>query len=382
MKVSRKARNNKVFGFNFSEPSRYGDRLLMLAIFGLCAIGVLMVFSSSFVKAFETYRDPYFFIKQHFLRLGIGMLLFFVACSVDYHRLRHWSVFPLLLCIFALILVLFTGSGVNRWLTISGVRLQPSEFARIALIVYIADWCSRNSTYLRESYKAFLFVIVIIGITAGLVVIEPSYSVAVMIIISAGMVVFLAGSKLLHLFSILIPAIPAVAYLAIAEPYRLKRVLSFLNPVGDPLGDGYQSLQSKIAVGSGKIWGLGFGMSGQKSHFLPEAHCDFIFSILCEERGFIGAVVTIILFILFIWRGIRIAVTAPDQFGYLLAGGLTMSVSLLALVNIAVTLGVLPVTGLPLPFISYGGSALIANLIACGLILSVSRQAELSRKGK
>lgn len=347
----------------------------MLALLGLCVVGVLMVFSSSFVKAFETYRDPYFYLKQHLIRLAIGSFLFMLAYRIDYHRLQHISVVPLLICLLALIWVLFAGSGVNRWLYVFGVRLQPSEFARVALVVYLADWITRHGKVYRDSWKAYLFALALLIVISGLVVVEPSYSAAAMIAISAGAVLVLAGTKWRYLFATLLPVVPMAAYLGISQPYRLTRWLSFLNPAGDPLGSGYQSLQSKIAVGSGQIWGLGFGMSGQKSHFLPEAHCDFIFSILCEERGFIGAILVIFLFILFLWRGIKIALNAPDQFGYLLASGLTISIAVIAFVNIAITVGLLPVTGLPLPFISHGGSALIANLTACGIILNVSRHA-------
>ncbi len=371
--MARNIHNNKVLGFGFDDSEGHGDRLFMLALFGLCAVGVLLVFSSSFVKAFETYRDPYFFLKNHLYRLGIGLALCFAAYRLDYRRLHRWSIIPLLIAVAALIWVLFAGSGINRWITILGVRLQPSEFARIALVIYLADWSSRNAQRLQESYKAFLFMIAFIAIIAGLVVIEPSYSAAAVIVISAGLVLFLAGAKWLHLSSVLIPAIPIALVVAVLKSYRLDRVLSYFNPADDPLGAGYHLLQSKIAVGSGKLWGLGFGMSGQKFHFLPEAHCDFIFSILCEERGFIGAILVIFLFVLLLWRGIRIALKCPDQFGFLMAAGLTLSISILAFVNIAVTIGVLPVTGLPLPFISYGGSALIANLIACGVILNISQ---------
>jgi cell division protein FtsW len=347
----------------------------MLALLGLCVVGVLMVFSSSFVKAFETYRDPYFYLKQHLVRLAIGSFCFMLAYRIDYHRLQRISILPLLICVIALIWVLVAGTGIRRWLNVFGVLLQPSEFARIALIVYLADWIARNAKEFRTSFKAYGFTLIMIVIVSGLVVIEPSYSAAAMIAASAGAVLVLAGTKWRYLLATLFPIVPVAAHLGISQPYRLTRWLSFLDPGSDPLGSGYQSLQSKIAVGSGQIWGLGFGMSGQKSHFLPEAHCDFVFSIFCEERGFIGAVFVLFLFIIFLWRGIKIAMQSPDQFGYLLASGLTLSIALLAFVNIGVTLGLLPVTGLPLPFISYGGSALIANLTACGIIMNVSRHA-------
>lgn len=375
--MPKKSVKNSVLGFSLSDaPSRHGDRLFTFALIGLCVTGVLMVYSSSFYKAFDLYRDPYHFLKEHLIRLGIGSCLFLIAYRFDYHWLRRWSILPLFLCTVALIGVLFTGEGVNRWVTIAGVRLQPSEFARIALIVYMADWCSRNTKKLRESFNSFLFMCLSVVLVSGLVMVEPSYSAAVMIFVSGGILLVLAGARWLHIFAVLLPALPLTVYMAFAQPYRLKRLLAYLNPLADPLGAGYQINQSKIAVGSGQLWGFGFGMSGQKFHFLPEAHCDFIFSILCEERGFIGGFIVILLFVVLVWRGMRIAARSPDPFGFLLAGGLTVSIALFAAVNIAVTLGVFPVTGLPLPFISYGGSALIANLIACGIILNVSRHTD------
>lgn len=375
--MSSRVRRSRVLSLDARQPgSCRGDRLFILTVVGLCATGILMVYSSSFHKAFETYRDPFFFLKEHLVRLGIGSLLFLLAYHVDYHRLRRLSLLPFLIGLALLVWVLISGSGVHRWLTISGVTLQPSEFARLALIVYLADWCSRNSRRLQQSWSGFLFTALLIAATAGLVMVEPSYSAAVMILASGGLLLVLAGVRWRYLFTVLLPAGPLALYLAIVEPYRLKRILSFMDPLSDPQGAGYHALQSKIAVGSGQIWGVGFGLSGQKFHFLPEAHCDFVFSILCEERGFIGAVFVLALFTIFVWRGIRIAMRAPDQFGFLLVGGLVLSIALFALVNIAVTLAVLPVTGLPLPFISYGGSALIANLIACGIILNVSRHTD------
>jgi len=378
--MSNKAGESKIFGLSISESSGHGDRLFMLALAGLCITGILMVFSSTFFKAFEAYRDPYFFLRQHLYRFGIGLALCIAAYRFDYRNLKRWSIIPLFLAVVALIWVLFSGDAVNRWITILGIRLQPSEFARIALVIYLADWCSRNQKRLHESYKAFLFTMAIVVIVAGLVVIEPSYSAASVIALSAGIVLYLAGARWHHMGSVLLPALPVGLYVATLKSYRISRVLSFLDPASDPQGSGYQSLQSKIAVGSGKIWGLGFGMSGQKFHFLPEAHCDFIFSILCEEKGFIGAIVIILLYVIFLWRGINIALKCPDQFGFLLAAGLSISISVLAFINIAVTLGVLPVTGLPLPYISYGGSALIVNMVAAGIILNISRHNTSARR--
>jgi len=367
-------KQNQVVGFNFDDPvNPFGDRLFLIAVIGLLAWGVLMVFSSSFFMAFETYRDPYYFLRQHLVRLIAGVILMIFAFKIDYRRFHFFSLIALFAGLLALAAVMFNGASVHRWLSIAGIRIQPSEFARIALILYLADWCGRNSSRMKESFTGFLIPLIWLILFTVLVMIEPSYSAGAMLFISGLTILILAGAKWWHLITVGLPLIPAGIYMALAQPYRVRRIFSFLDPDADPLGSNYQAIQSKIAIGSGQLWGLGFGMSGQKSDFLPEAHCDFIFSILCEERGFIGASIVILLLIIFLWRGIRIALQAPDQFGFLLAGGLTVSISLFAFINIAVTLGLLPVTGLPLPFISYGGSALVVNLIASGLILNVSR---------
>ncbi|TKJ41488.1 putative lipid II flippase FtsW [candidate division LCP-89 bacterium B3_LCP] len=366
-----KIQKNSILGFTFPQSeSLHGDRLFILSIALLCAVGILMVYSSSFYMAWQDFRNPYYFLKRHSLRLLIGFVAFMAAYKFNYHHLRRWSIIPLIISIILLIWVLITGS---RWISVGGITLQPSEFARIALLVYLADWCSRNANKLRQSPKGFLFVLTLVMITTGLVMAEPSYSAAVMILISGVALLVMSGVKWRYLIAAALPILPVAGYMAVAASYRFRRVFSFLNPLADPQGAGYHTIQSKIAVGSGQIWGFGFGMSGQKFHFLPESHCDFIFSILCEERGFIGAALVLLLFILFFWRGIRIAVKARDHFGFLLAGSLIFCIAFFALVNIGVALGSLPVTGLPLPFISYGGSALITNLLACGIVLNVSK---------
>jgi cell division protein FtsW len=357
-------------------PSRLGDTLFIIALVGLCAAGLVMVYSASFFMARETFSDPFHFLKDHAVRLAIGLGLFLVAYSVDYHRLRGWSGWILALCIVLLVAVLFVGSGAHRWITLFGVRLQPSEFARVALVVYLADWCSRHSKRLQEEWQTYLIALGIIAAPVGLVVIEPSFSAASMLAIAGALLLFLAGAKLKHLALTVLPALPLALVVAIMEPYRVRRIFAFLHPEVDPLGVNYHTNQSLIAVGSGQLFGLVMGMSGQKNQFLPEAHCDFIFSILCEEKGFIGGMLILTLFFIFIWRGIKIALKAPDQFGFLLAGGLVFSIVLFILAHTFVALGLAPVTGLPLPFISYGGSALIANLAACGVILNVSRHAQ------
>lgn len=377
--MQRQNQRSPIVGFDAMElPYRHGDGLFIVALIVLCALGLLMVFSASFFKAEQNYGDPYYFLKEHASRLGIGALLFLFAYRIDYHRLRSWSRWNLLLWlgILGIVLILPQRNGTHRWLTIFGFSIQPAEFARIALVIYLADWCSRHANLLEKSWGALAKALGFILLPVALVVVEPSFSEAAMIAATGGLMLFFAGAKIQRLLVALLPAIPAAVVAFILEPYRILRLLSFPNPEADPRGAGYHVLQSLIAVGSGQITGLGLGMSGQKFAFLPEAHCDFIFAILCEELGFIGAVAALFIFFTFIWRGTRIALRAPDPFGFLLAAGLLFSMVLFAVVNISVTLGIIPVTGLPLPFISYGGSALIVNLISCGIIMNISRHAQ------
>jgi cell division protein FtsW len=365
--------HNPILDFDATDPpSRHGDRWFIFALVTLCAAGLLMVYSASFFMARETFHDPFRLLKDHALRLGLGTILFLLAYSVDYHRLRDWSLWILCFCLVLLLAVLFVGKGAHRWI----FGIQPSEFARIALVVYMADWCSRHTKRLQTDKNSYLFALGIIAVPVTLVVIEPSFSAATMMAIAGGLLLFFAGAQFKHLAWTILPAVPLAAIVAIMKPYRVRRIFAFLYPDADPLGAGYHTLQSLIAVGSGQIFGVGPGQSGQKNQFLPEAHCDFIYSILCEEWGFIGGIAILGLFFIFIWRGIKIALKAPDQFGFLLAAGLVCSIVLFVLAHLFVALGMAPVTGLPLPFISYGGSALIANMTACGVILNISRHAQ------
>lgn len=364
---------NPILDFDSSDPpSRHGDKLFAISLISLCAIGLLMVYSASFYMARETYHDPFHFMKDHAIRLGIGALFFLITYTVDYHRLRGWSRWILGGCLVLLMMALVMGTGARRWV----FGIQPSEFARVALILYLADWCSRHSRRLQEDWQAYAIGMCIIAVPVSLVVIEPSFSASSMIALGGVMVLFLAGARLRDLAYTVLPAVPVALVVAIMKPYRVRRIFAFLHPDADPLGASYHTIQSLIAVGSGQLFGVGPGASGQKNQFLPEAHCDFIYSILCEEWGFLGGMLLLILFFIFIWRGIKIALKAPDQFGFLMAAGLVCSIGLFTLAHLLVALGLAPVTGLPLPFVSYGGSALIANMAACGVILNISRHAQ------
>jgi cell division protein FtsW len=378
--MSNRIQKRPILGLDeINLPYKHGDPIFLVALVSLCIIGLLLVFSSSSYKADQIYHNPFYFLKSHALRLAFGLIMFFAAYRLDYHSLRRWSRWGLMLWAGMLLLVLAlppTRNGTHRSLDLFGFSLQPSEFARVGLLIYLADWCSRHANRLEKTWSAFLLALGIILAPVALVVIEPSFSQALMLAASGIIVLFLAGAQIKRLILVAVAAIPVGLVVALLKGYRELRFTSFFNPEADPKGSGYHVLQSLIAVGSGRLWGLGPGMSGQKKGFLPEAHCDFIYSILCEEIGFIGGLLLLLLFLIFVWRGARIAWKAPDQFGFLLAAGLLFSIVLFIMVNISVTLGLIPVTGLPLPFVSYGGSALIANLISCGIIMNVSRHAQ------
>jgi len=375
----RRIQKNPILGIDeIGLPYRHGDALFLIALLVLCTVGLLMVFSASSHKAEKAFGDPFHFLVEHGLRLIFGALLFLIAYRLDYHRLRRWSRWNLIIwaAVLGLLLVLPARNGTHRWLTIFGVSIQPAEFARVALVIYLADWCSRHANRLEKTWETYLLALAVILLPTGLVVIEPSYSESLMIAASGGLILFLAGAQIKRLALTAAAGIPVGIVVALLKHYRVNRIPAFFNPEADPQGSGYHILQSLIAVGSGQLWGLGPGNSLQKQGFLPEAHCDFIFSILCEEVGLIGGALLLFIFLFFTWRGFKIARKAPDQFGFLLASGLMFSMALFILANISVTLGLMPVTGLPLPFVSYGGSALIANLISCGIIMNISRHAQ------
>jgi cell division protein FtsW len=357
------------------------DFMLFCTIMLLLAIGVVMVYSASswtagLKKEFK-YDDMYFFKRQGmFAIIGIGLMC--MTMGIDYHKLKKYTGYlmiitiPLLLAVFAFKPV----NGAQRWIKLGGpFNFQPSEIAKYVVVLYMA----KSMDYKGEKMKTLIYgvlpYLLVSGFYAGLIILEKNMSIFSVIMIVTFIVMFVAGAKLSHLLGIVAPlGVVGAIGLILLEPYRLKRVTSFLNPWEHPQGDGYQLIQSLLALGSGGIWGMGIGQSRQKAYYMPEPHNDFIFSIIGEELGLIGCGFIIILFIIFIWRGIRVAMYAKDTYGTLLATGITSIIAIQAVINIAVVTGSMPVTGVPLPFISYGGSSLVINLCAMGILLNISRQ--------
>lgn len=362
------------------------DFVLFSTILLLVAIGIVMVYSASSYAALYNSKinDDMYYLKKQALWATIGTFLMFITVKYDYHKLKGAKTILLIVITTALLVVVMFFSqikGASRWITLGFASVQPSEIAKYIVVLYMAQSIEYKGEKIKILVYGVLPYLLFSGFYAGLVLAEKSLSIAAVIMIVTIVVLFVAGAKIWHLICLVIPTIAIAGIVAILkEPYRMKRVLSFVNPWLDPRDTGYQLIQSFLALGSGGVWGLGLGMSRQKRFYIPEPHTDFIFSIIGEELGLIGCIVVISLFLIFIWRGVRIAIKAKDTYGTLLATGITSVIAVQAIINIAVISGMFPVTGVPLPFISYGGSSLVLNLLACGILLNISRQIDESNK--
>jgi cell division protein FtsW len=363
------------------------DRWLFGVTIALCLLGAVMIFSASAVTAEHQYGRPYIFLLRQAAWLILGVLGMFAMMRTDYRRLREPAVVCTAVCVVLLMLVgtffLDKSHATHRWIKFGPVGIQPSELAKLAIILYLAwflDLKRRNAAAMEFSKDDFLQTILpAVGpilLFVMLIVLQPDLGTSVDIVLIATAILFVAGLSWKWLVVGGVAALP-VLYLLIAHvSYRQARLMAFLNPDADPLGSGFQLLQSLIAVGSGGFTGVGLMESKQKLFYLPEAHTDFIYAVICEELGFIGAILVIALFGVYAWRGLRASFSAPDGFGRLLALGITAMVLSQALINFVVVLGMVPTKGIPLPFVSYGGSSLLVMLLATGVLLNISQQAE------
>jgi len=347
----------------------------------LLAIGVVMVYSSSAINANEFMKDSAYYLKRHLLYLFIGIAASLWIMSADYISLKRYVKPVLLVTFLLLMLILVPGisreiAGARRWFRFSFLSFQPSQVAKIVMILYFADFLSRKQSEIKSFWEGFMPPMIILGLTVGLILLEPDLGTAVAISVVSFIMLFVAGIKLKHLLPMLIGSIPVLGILIFHKAYRMKRIMAFWDPWQDPQGIGFQIIQSFIAIGSGGLFGVGLGQSRQKLLYLPGCHTDFIFSIIGEELGLVGALAVIILFILFIWLGFKIALRARDLFGHLVALGIVSIIALEAIINIAVATGSMPTKGLPLPFISYGGSSLVFDMIGVALLLNIAKYSE------
>ena len=347
---------------------------------GLVVLGLLMVYSSSFALALQAFGDPYYFVaRQALLAIG-GIVLLVALMRIDYRLLRHVSPLLMLGAIVGLMAVLVPGLGVERhgaqrWFELGPLPpLQPSEFAKLALIIYVAAWLSGKGRDVQSFALGFVPFVTMVGIVAGLILLEPDTGTAAVIVLTTVTLFFVAGASLTHLGALMGIGSVAASILIATAPYRADRIFAFVGAEDDPSGLGFQTLQLLIALGSGGIDGLGLGASRQKFFYIPGAHTDGIFAVVGEELGFIGAMGVVILFAVLIYRGFRVVLGARDQFGMLLATGIVCWIAYQSLINVGGVTRSIPLTGIPMPFLSYGGSALASLLAGVGILLSISRR--------
>jgi cell division protein FtsW len=354
------------------------DEWLFAGVVALALFGVIMVYSASaVVAASENHSQSYYVVRQGVWTL-IGLGAMYVGMRFDYGLLRNAKLSYALLGLTAVLLVAVFAfppiNGARRWIRLAGFSLQPSEISKLALAIFLARFLERRAGHEGDLWRTFVPAVFVTGVLALLVVAEPDLGTSLMLAVVCTAMLFTAGARLKHMALAAAPALVGVSGLLLFVPWRLKRVLVFLDPWADPQGSGYQVVQSLLAVGSGGVHGLGFTEGRQKMFFLPFAHSDFIFAVVSEELGLFGALAVVALFGLFLWRGMRAALRAPDRFGMLLGIGIVTSIVAQALFNMSVVLSMLPTKGIPLPFISYGGSSLVPTLFSVGVLLNISQQ--------
>jgi cell division protein FtsW len=360
---------------------RTGLFMGMLAIVVLlCVLGLVMVMSASSVVGLYQFGSTWFFVKRQALWLAGGLVLLVVTMRIDYRAWRRFATPILGVSTLMLALVLIPGVGrevygSTRWLGFGPIQIQPSEFAKLGLVLFVADLMARRTHRIRDLQVTLKPVMVVASVVAGLVLLQPNLGTTLVIGAIVVAVLFVAGSPLIPLGSLTVGGAVVATGLAIAAPYRRQRVAAFLDPWSDPLDSGYQTIQSLVGIAQGGLAGVGLGASRSKWGFLPFAHTDFVFAIIAEEAGLIGASFVVVLFVTLGWLGIATALRAPDTFGTLVAAGITTWLCVQAFVNIGAVIGILPITGVPLPFVSFGGSSMLATLAATGILLNVARHA-------
>ena len=357
------------------------DRTLLSAVLLLLVVSVVMVYSSSSVVALTTYNDSAFFMKRQLLWGIVGLALMALTMRIDHRRLSDRRVVAALMALSLLLLAatLVPGigrmiNGSRRWLRLGMLSFQPAELAKVALVVYMSYYIAKKNGRVRDFMNGLVPAYVVTAVFLGVAVLQPDFGSAMTLAGVSGVMLFAGGANVLHLGGTLMAALPVIAFAVAHEAYRWRRITAFLNPWADPQGAGHQIIQSFLAFGSGGIFGRGLGEGRQKLLFLPERHSDFIYAVIGEELGLIGALAVLFLFLLILWRGVRIALAVDDPFSRLLALGITLLVCLQGLINMAVVTGLLPTKGIALPLVSYGGSSLVITMAALGVLLNISKE--------
>lgn len=354
------------------------DYILLIAVITISLLGLFMIYSSSYVWAEYKFNDPYKFLKLQLIFLVAGYIIMIIVANIDYRKYLKGANIIFGVCFLLLILVLIPGIGTIRngsrsWFGIGSFGIQPSEFTKLALIIFTSKYLTRNERNLKNIKSGVLPILTILILVFLLIMLQPDFGTGVVIVMSIVVLLFVSGVKMNFFIKLASLGLIGIVALIIMAPYRLQRILSFLNPWQDPLGSGFQIIQSLYAIGPGGLLGLGLGNSIQKHFYLPEPQTDFIFSIISEEFGFMGVLVVATLFITIIYRGFKIAMKCEDKFGKFLAFGITFGIAFQALLNLMVVVGLIPVTGVTLPFLSYGGSSLLITLVSIGILLNVSK---------
>jgi cell division protein FtsW len=357
--------------------------LLLGTTFALVAMGLVMILSASSVEAYKRYGSSFLFFNRQIVGAGLGLVAMFACARLDYRKLRGLAAPLLAVTIVLLVAVLIPGMGVtrggsSRWLDLGPLTLQPSELAKLALVLFTAAVFDRKGGKIFDPHEFAVPLVPAVGIVSFLIMVQPDLGTTIIAASSAALVAYLAGARLRHLGLLFTFGGLAAVALSLSESYRRARLFSFVNPWADPMNTGYQTIQGQIALGSGGWFGVGLGASRQKWSYVPNAHTDFILAILGEELGLFGTLFVVALFAFFIYLGVRIAKRAPDRFGFLLAGGIIGWMGLQAIVNMGAVTGILPITGVPLPLISFGGSSLVFTMAAIGILLSIARRSASS----
>lgn len=357
------------------------DFPILLTTIILIAFGIVMVFSASYYYSAQRWGDSLYFFKRQCMWAVVGLISMIVVSKIDYWKLQKYSRLFLIVSILLLVLVLVFGvsrGGATRWLNFGGFSLQPSEIAKFAIIFFIADTIARDKNRIKYFFKGMLPILIVVGIIFVLILLQPNLSTAGSVLILTLIMLYVGGARLPYLGGLIGLGAAGAALLVIIEPYRFRRFTAFVDPWADSLDTGWQLIQSLYSLGSGGLFGLGLGSSRQKLLYLPYPETDFIFAIIGEELGFLGAIFLILLFLTLIWRGIQVAINAPDMFGSLLAAGIISMIAIQVVINIAVVTASMPPTGLPLPFISYGGSSLAIFMTSIGVLLNISKHTKSS----